>query len=543
MEYNPNKYEPLNLIGSGSFGVIRKVRRRSDGKIYARKEIDYRRMSEREKKQLVAEVNILRELRHPHIVRYYERDVDRDNCLMYIYMEYCEGGDLAAVIRRYKKRGKRFAEQTIWKYLAQLLLALHECHCPGSSKSWVRPTVLHRDLKPDNVFLDGRDDVKLGDFGLSRLMDGSEFARTYVGTPFYMSPELISESSYNEKSDVWALGKSGVYVFFRSSMILTPRQRMSDLRAMHLGSTLSSKNTITACHEDSTRSRCAFAATELFYIIRAMLQVNQSRRPTTADLLEAPVIKRALSIPQEEPSKNENPPAVDQREDELRKRELAIEAREVAVLAREEEWKRVAVAHEEQLKATLERQEEELKRKYAQLEHQLMSALRAKEESLLKREAELIENRTLLQQAIEKQRHVPHTVNHTYRRGLEERVTASNKENVLTSAFGNLGVLGRRKSIKGVSTPISGLPTPPISAPGSAGTNHPTGSAEKIRADVRHTGGPLLRRAQSERDWRVNHHGEMDDIVKGLEQFALSSPMRPKTTGPDDMSIMMHLSP
>ncbi|KND01006.1 NEK protein kinase [Spizellomyces punctatus DAOM BR117] len=524
MEYNPNKYEPLNLIGRGSFGVIRKVRRRSDGKIYARKEIDYKRMSEREKKQLVAEVNILRELRHPHIVRYYERDVDRDNCLMYIYMEYCEGGDLAEVIRRYKKRGKRFAEQTIWKYLAQLLLALHECHCPGSGKSGVRPTVLHRDLKPDNVFLDGRDDVKLGDFGLSRLMDGSEFARTYVGTPFYMSPELISESSYNEKSDVWALG----CLIYELCTLDPPFQAKTQSQlAMKI-------------QQGAVAPLPPQYSQELFYIIKAMLQVNQSRRPTTADLLEVPMIKQALG---EEPPKNEKPPAVDQREDELRKRELAIEAREVAVLAREEEWKRVAVAHEERLKATLERQEEELKRKYAQLEHQLMSALRAKEESLLKREAELIENRTLLQQAIEKQRHVPHTVNHTYRRGLEERTTASNKENVFTSAFGNLGVLGRRKSIKGVSTPISSLPTPPISAPGSAGTNHPTGSAEKIRADVRHTGGPLLRRAQSERDWRVNHHGEMDDIVKGLEQFALSSPMRPKTTGPDDMSIMMHLSP
>jgi NIMA (never in mitosis gene a)-related kinase 2 len=76
-----NNYEPFEAIGSGSFGVIRKVKRITDGKYLARKEIDYRKMSEKEKKQLVAEVNILRELRHPNIVRYYERFVDRDNCL------------------------------------------------------------------------------------------------------------------------------------------------------------------------------------------------------------------------------------------------------------------------------------------------------------------------------------------------------------------------------------------------------------------------------------------------------------------------------
>jgi serine/threonine protein kinase len=60
-------------------------------------------MSEKEKKQLVAEVNILRELRHPNIVRYYERFVDRTNCLIYIVMELCDGGDLAAVIKRCRK--------------------------------------------------------------------------------------------------------------------------------------------------------------------------------------------------------------------------------------------------------------------------------------------------------------------------------------------------------------------------------------------------------------------------------------------------------
>src|SRR5688572_6536043 len=67
-------------------------------KILVRKEIDYSKMSEKEKRQLVSEVNILRELRHPNIVRYYERVVDRERSFIYIIMEWCEGGKHESVV-------------------------------------------------------------------------------------------------------------------------------------------------------------------------------------------------------------------------------------------------------------------------------------------------------------------------------------------------------------------------------------------------------------------------------------------------------------
>lgn len=67
--------------------------------------------------------------------------------------------------------------------------------------------ILHRDLKPGNIFLDLNSDVKLGDFGLARVLNNeSQFAFTHVGTPYYMSPEQIHDQKYNEKSDIWSLG-------------------------------------------------------------------------------------------------------------------------------------------------------------------------------------------------------------------------------------------------------------------------------------------------------------------------------------------------
>ncbi|XP_028253221.1 serine/threonine-protein kinase Nek2 [Parambassis ranga] len=196
-------YEVLYTIGSGSYGRCQKIRRKSDSKILVWKELDYGTMADSEKKMLVSEVNLLRELRHPNIVRYFDRIIDRTNTTLYIVMEYCEGGDLSSLISRCIKERRYLEEQFILRVTAQLILALKECH----RRSDGRATVLHRDLKPANVFLDIKQNVKLGDFGLARILNHeTSFAKTFVGTPYYMSPEQINRMSYNEKSDIWSLG-------------------------------------------------------------------------------------------------------------------------------------------------------------------------------------------------------------------------------------------------------------------------------------------------------------------------------------------------
>ncbi|KAL0210724.1 hypothetical protein P9112_009022 [Eukaryota sp. TZLM1-RC] len=193
-------FEEIYAIGTGTYGRVSKMRRKSDNRIFAVKEINYGRMSEKEKELLVSEVNILRNLHHPHIVQYYDRVIDRRNTKIYIVMEYCEGGDLAGLIKRCSKENTIITEPVVWKIMSQLVSAIYACHCNKSG------SIVHRDIKPGNIFLDVDKFVKIGDFGLARVLGEYSVAHTNVGTPLYMSPEQVQGRPYTSSCDVWALG-------------------------------------------------------------------------------------------------------------------------------------------------------------------------------------------------------------------------------------------------------------------------------------------------------------------------------------------------
>lgn len=260
------KYQVLGRVGKGSFGAVYKVKRVSDGKSLVWKEIDYGQMSEKEKQQLVTEVNILRELKHPHIVRYHDRVLDKPNTRIYIVMEYCEGGDLLRLITKCRAANDYIAEDVVWKILTQVLLALYACH---------KGKILHRDIKPGNVFLDKQMNVKIGDFGLSRVLgEHSVFATTHVGTPYYMSPEQVTDCKYNEKSDVWSAG----CLLYEIANLWPPFRAKSHAE-------LSSK--IVKGEFQSIPERYSL---ELRRVIELMLTVDYKLRPDVQGLLRVPLV-------------------------------------------------------------------------------------------------------------------------------------------------------------------------------------------------------------------------------------------------------------
>ncbi|KAL4904614.1 G2-specific protein kinase nimA [Aspergillus multicolor] len=288
-----DKYEVLEKIGCGSFGIIRKVKRKTDGFILCRKEINYIKMSTKEREQLTAEFNILSSLRHPNIVAYYHREHLKASQDLYLYMEYCGGGDLSMVIKNLKRTNKYAEEDFVWRILSQLVTALYRCHYgtdpaevgsnllgpppkpSGLKGKQAQMTILHRDLKPENIFLGSDNTVKLGDFGLSKLMHSHDFASTYVGTPFYMSPEICAAEKYTLRSDIWAVG----CIMYELCQREPPFNARTHIQL------------VQKIREGKFAPLPDFYSSELKNVIASCLRVNPDHRPDTASLINTPVIR------------------------------------------------------------------------------------------------------------------------------------------------------------------------------------------------------------------------------------------------------------
>ncbi|XP_030577594.1 serine/threonine-protein kinase Nek2 isoform X1 [Archocentrus centrarchus] len=359
-------YEVLHTIGSGSYGRCQKIRRKADGKLLVWKELDYGTMAESEKQMLVSEVNLLRELKHPNIVRYYDRIIDRTNTTLYIVMEYCEGGDLSSLISRCVKERRYVEEQFILRVMAQLTLALKECH----RRSDGRATVLHRDLKPANIFLDIRQNVKLGDFGLARILNhDTSFAKTFVGTPYYMSPEQINRMSYNEKSDIWSLG----CLLYELCALSPPFTAYNQ------------KELAEKIREGKFRRIPYRYSEELNTLLSKMLNLKDYLRPSVESILQSSLLceavaeeqRKAQALPQRRSADSDVPlhkpaepaaaPAAELRlkEQALRDREQALKEREERLERREQELcARERLSNEKLARA------ERLLKNYSRLQHQ-----------------------------------------------------------------------------------------------------------------------------------------------------------------------------
>ncbi|VVA97337.1 unnamed protein product [Arabis nemorensis] len=175
---------------SSDFVVLHEI----EDKRYAMKKICLAKHTEKLKQIACQEMKLLSNLKNPYIVQYEDSWIDKDNNAC-IFTAYCEGGNMATAIK--KARGKLFPEEKIFKWLAQLLLAVNYLH---SNR------VLHMDLTCSNIFLPKDDHIQLGNYGLAKLINPEKPASLVSGISNSMCPEVLEDQPYGYKSDIWSLG-------------------------------------------------------------------------------------------------------------------------------------------------------------------------------------------------------------------------------------------------------------------------------------------------------------------------------------------------
>ena len=192
-------YDFLTVLGQGAFGKVEEVRHKISREIRAMKIIhkDQIQLGSEEEQALINEINIVKTLDHPNIMKVFEY-YNTEKCL-YIVSELLSGGELFDKITENK-----FLKEDVCAYLMkQIFSAVDFCH---------EKKIIHRDLKPENVLIESQDEarkefftIKLIDFGTCDKMKKGQNLNMQVGTPYYTAPEVL-KNNYNEKCDLWSCG-------------------------------------------------------------------------------------------------------------------------------------------------------------------------------------------------------------------------------------------------------------------------------------------------------------------------------------------------
>ncbi|CAD8158186.1 unnamed protein product [Paramecium pentaurelia] len=265
MQYS--QYNRIKPLGEGAYGKAYLVKDINDGSLWVQKQIDINVMTEKEKMETYREFKVLQQLQHPNIIRFRDVYITTQGKLC-IIMEYADRGDLGYVLK--SQNGKQLPEIQILDWFTQICLALKHVH---------DRKILHRDLKCQNIFITKNNRIKLGDFGIARVLSHTlENAKTQIGTPYYLSPEIIESKPYSYASDIWAIG----IVLYEMCMLKPPFEAES-LPFLCLKICKGSFPNISQNY-----------SSDLNAIIKQLLQSNPNRRPTINKILKMPIIVKRI---------------------------------------------------------------------------------------------------------------------------------------------------------------------------------------------------------------------------------------------------------
>eukprot|EP00758_Cryptobia_borreli_P003387 Tbor_TRINITY_DN3714_c0_g1::TRINITY_DN3714_c0_g1_i1::g.2337::m.2337 len=273
----PCKYVKKELIGKGAFGEAYMVERQSDKKMFVGKVIDLHAMSQNEKKYAHTEILCLAHSSHFAIIMYVEHMLVDDSTVV-IVTEFADSGDF-----RNNSKCLSLTEEKAGFYFVQLLLALDHIH---------RRRMIHRDVKSANMFLTSTGLIKLGDFGFSQQYDqtvSSACATTFLGSPYYLAPEMWKGHRYGKKADVWA-----------ASIVLF--ELLTGSRPFNANSMPMLKKSVL----EGTFDLPSHISAPMKQFVHKALRKDPTHRPSTQQMLKTPLMQHYIGVLQKHVNDSNN---------------------------------------------------------------------------------------------------------------------------------------------------------------------------------------------------------------------------------------------
>ena len=270
-----DNYKIINKLGKGSFGSVYKVKHKITGEIRAMKIIKNTTVTDNSgeaNKKFLKEIQVLRELEHPNIIKIFEYYID--NKYHYIITELLTGGELYETIVKFQK----FNENKAAYIMKQILSALNYLHSKG---------IVHRDIKPENILVQNIDkkknknsfdeiQIKLIDFGASNFFKENEILTLKVGSPYYIAPEVLNKC-YNEKCDIWSAGVV-LYVMLTGNFPFVGKTSQKLFESIKTGKYKTTGKEWEAISKEGKE------------LIGKMLELDSSKRISASECLKSPFI-------------------------------------------------------------------------------------------------------------------------------------------------------------------------------------------------------------------------------------------------------------
>lgn len=260
-EFFFNNYNKIKILGKGSFGKAILYENKLDKSKIVIKIMNLENRNEKLKEKIIQEGKILFKLHHQYIIKFEKFFYTTQKA--YLFMEYAEGGNLREKLERIKNNRTKFGEKRLITIFYQLCQAVKYCH---DNK------IIHRDLKASNIFFDKAKVVKLGDFGLSAILDeNKKTVNSLVGTPIYMGPEVYMEVPYSYSCDIWSLG----IILYELCFLENPFDHL-----------FTSEQIYDYILKENIFKECKKYSMETNNLMRKLLQKNPSRRPSIDEVVK-----------------------------------------------------------------------------------------------------------------------------------------------------------------------------------------------------------------------------------------------------------------